>query len=99
MLISHYLYRFNEYYLILLRDTADTLHSCRCTYMIVRILRTRLRVQQHNKRAFSSIMADIPVYDKHYINGQWVGTLSEKKDEFIEVFDSSVGKRFRDYVF
>ena len=44
-------------------------------------------------------MADIPVYDKHYINGQWVGTLSEKKDEFIEVFDSSVGKRFRDYVF
>ena len=71
----------------------------RCTYMIVRILRTRLRVQQHNKRAFSSIMADIPVYDKHYINGQCVGTLSEKKDEFIEVFDSSVGKRFRDYVF
>ena len=38
-------------------------------------------------------MADIPVYEKHYINGQWVGTLSEKK-EFIDVFDSSLGTTY-----
>lgn len=38
-------------------------------------------------------MADIPVYEKHYINGQWVGTLSKKK-EFIDVFDSSQGTTY-----